>query len=397
MEILYISHCVPWPPDKGDRLRAFHSVSGLLGRHPVHLACLARNANEAAAISELRGRLASVRIEVLDFRWSCLRGLLEFARGGSFTAGFHHVPALQDHVRRLIASHPIGAVVLLSSATALYAPDGIPFIADWGDVDSEKRLQYARVRFPGLAQRLEGLRLRQVERDYALRSRRTFLITPNELALFRQIAPNAPLGCAGNGVDADMFDPGLAPAVPAGLAGRKYLVFVGVLNYFPNTEGICRFAREVFPELRRRDPELELVIVGRNPPRGVIELGKGEGITVTGAVDDVRPYLAAARAVVTPLRIARGIQNKVLEALAMGKPVLASEEVCRTFLPDLPAGVVCCASPDDYARAAARLPDTAEVDWTIVRAARSRFTWSGNLAPLMAELDSIEREAAGRG
>ena len=392
MEILYVAHCVPWPPDKGERIRAFHSVSHLAEHHRVHLACIAKSPAEAAAPSALRERLASVRIEVLDVRPAILRGFLGAARGGSFTTAFHAIPALRAHVRSVIATRPIKAVVLLSSATACFAPTTIPFLADWGDVDSEKRLQYARMRFPGLPHRIEGHRLRQAERHYAQLSRRTFLTTPNELHLFETIAPAAPLACSGNGVDVDFFDPRAAPHVPAELAARNYIVFVGMLNYFPNADGVRQFAETVFPALRRQDPALELLLVGRHPTREVVNLGRQDGITVTGAVDDVRPYLAAARAVIAPLRLARGVQNKVLEALAMGKRVLASEEVCRTFMPELPAGVIRCTSADDYLRAAAALPATPDVDGSIVAAARRRFSWSGNLAPILAELAQIERD-----
>ena len=392
MEILYIAHCVPWPPDKGDRIRAFHSVDNLTKRHRVHLACFTRNAQDADAVSELRDRLASLRIEVLDLPTSLLRGFVGVARGGSFTVAFHHSPALQAHIRSILANHRIDAVVLLSSGTAAYAPATVPFLADWGDVDSEKRFQYARMRFPGFPHWFEGRRLRRVERDVALRSRRTFLTTDNELRLFRQIAPEAPLACCGNGVDVDYFNPGSAFVTPPQLRGRNYIVFVGVMNYFPNSDGACWFAEQIFPQLRQRDPQLELVVVGRDPSQDVAKLANRPGITVTGAVVDVRPYLAAARAAVVPLRIARGIQNKVLEALAMGKSVIVSEEVHRTFMPDCPVGVIACRSPGDYADAVANLPMTPAPDWSIADAARARFSWSAALDPLLSELDALEQQ-----
>jgi polysaccharide biosynthesis protein PslH len=394
VEILYIAHCVPWPPDKGDRIRAFHSVSNLTKHHRVHLACFTRNAQDADAVSELRHRLASVRIEVLDLPTSLLRGFLGLARGGSFTVEFHRSPALQAYIRSVLVDHRIEAVVLLSSGTAAYAPDTIPFLADWGDVDSEKRFQYARMRFPGLPHWFEGRRLRRIECDVALRSRRTFLTTDNELQLFRQIAPEAPIACCSNGVDVDYFDPRSTFGVPPQLRGRNYIVFVGVLNYFPNSDGACWFADQIFPQLRQRDPQLELVLVGRNPSHDVATLANRPGITVTGAVEDVRPYLAAARAAVVPLRIARGIQNKVLEALAMGKRVLVSEAVHRTFMPHYPVGVIGCRSPDDYADAVADLPATAGPDWSIADATRARFSWSAALAPLLSELDRLEQSTA---
>ncbi|MEO8716104.1 MAG: hypothetical protein ABI369_13925, partial [Acetobacteraceae bacterium] len=200
MDILYVSHCVPWPPDKGERIRAFNSLRLLLGQHRVHLGCLARSEAEAAAGSELRERCASVRIEVLDPRRAIVRGLTRFALGGCFTTAFYWNRDLQAHIDSVIRTVPIGAVVLLSSGMASYAPETTPFLADWGDVDSEKRLQYAKVRANGIAHRLEGMRLRRVERDVASRARRTFLATENELGLFRSFAPGVPAGCAGNGV-----------------------------------------------------------------------------------------------------------------------------------------------------------------------------------------------------
>ena len=390
MELVYVAHCVAWPPDKGDRIRVFHSVRELVKQHNVHLACIARSEEESKAESYLRDYCSSVKIKTLD-RWRALaRGLTSLARGGSFTTKFFYDPELHAHIRAMISAHPIEAAVLSSSAMAGYALDDIPFLADWGDVDSEKRLEYARLRVGGVLHSLEGRRLRQVEREYGERSHRTFLTTLNELNLYQNIAPEAPAVLAGNGVDADFFAPISERHVPEKLRNRNMLLFVGVMSYYPNADGASRFAHEIFPALRQRDPSLELFLVGRNPSWDVMQLAKLDGVTVTGAVPDVRPYLASARAAIAPLRIARGIQNKVLEALAMGKAVLASEEVCRTFHPDLPFGVKCCVSTEDYIEAMSSLPKSAKPDLAIAEAARQSFSWSNKLAPLLAALASIE-------
>lgn len=389
MDVLYVAHCVPWPPDNGQRIRAFHTLSRLARHHRVHLACLARNEQEAAAVSKIQELCASVHVQILDRRRAVMRGLLHFARGRSLNTSYYLHPALRSYIDSLLLRFPIEAAVILSSPMAPYAPTAIPFIADWGDVDSEKWLQYAEMRFPGLPQRIEAHRLRRIEVEYARRSQRTFLITRNELELFRGIAPDAPLGCAGNGVDFTYFDPARVD-VPNDLRHRKFLAFVGVLDYFPNSDGVSWFSEAVFPELRRGDPEFELLLVGRNPARNVLRLAHQRGVTVTGTVADVRPYFAAARAVIAPLRIARGVQNKVLEALAMGKHVLASEEVCQTFRPVLPKGLVCCRSPEDYVRAVTSLPATSEPDNAIVAATHERFSWEASLDPLIAELDRMK-------
>jgi sugar transferase (PEP-CTERM/EpsH1 system associated) len=391
MDILYVAHCVPWPPDNGQRIRAFHSLSRLARHHRVHLTGVARSEQEVASASILQTLCASMQFQILDRRRAFVRGLLRFAAGQCFNTAYYSHPELHAYIESILRRFPIGAAIIVSSPMALYTPRNVPFIADWGDVDSEKWFQYARARFPSFPQRLEARRLRKIECEYALRSRRTFLITSNELQLFRSIVPEAPLDCSGNGVDFDFFDPA-AVDVPDELRGRKFLAFTGVLSYFPNSDGVIRFAEAVFPELRRRDPDLELFLVGRNPTRGVIRLAQKPGITVTGTVDDVRPYLAAARAVIAPLRIARGLQNKVLEALAMGKKVLASEDVCGTFRPHLPTGLVCCQSVDDYVRAVATLPATSEPDAAILEATRMRYTWDANLDPLIDELDRIAQD-----
>ena len=393
MDLVYVAHCVAWPPDKGDRIRVFHSVRELAKQHNVHLACIARSEEEARAESYLQNYCSSVKIKTLNRRQALTRGLASLARGGSFTTAFFYDPSLYSHIREVISLHPVKAVVLFSSATAGYAPDDIPFIADWVDVDSEKRMEYARLRVGGFVHRLEGRRLRQVEREYGERSHRTFLTTASELSLYQRIAPGAPAAVAGNGVDTDFFSPIPECRVPAQLRHRNILAFVGVMSYYPNADGVSRFARETFPALRQRDPSLELFLVGRNPSPEVMRLAKLDGVTVTGAVPDVRPYLASARAAIASLRIARGIQNKVLEALAMGKAVLASEEVCRTFAPHPPFGVTCCASTQDYIEAIRSLPRTSKPDLAIAQAARQCFTWSNKLSPLLAALADIEAPA----
>ena len=191
-----------------------------------------------------------------------------------------------------------------------------------------------------------------------------------------------------NGVDFDYFDP-LLPHDPPDLH-RRFVVFVGAMDYYPNADAACWWASHVFPQVRRRQPDMEFFVVGRNPTRAVRRLAGQPGITVTGAVADVRPYLSAAEAVVAPLRIARGIQNKVLEALAMGKRTLASAAVCDTFGQELPLGIVPCRSPQDYLRFFQQGRTASTGSSAAIRgAARRRFSWNTNLQTLTAELESI--------
>ena len=175
----------------------------------------------------------------------------------------------------------------------------------------------------------------------------TLLTTENERNILLGFAPGANAEAMENGVDTQYFDG--KPRLAADAQGR-FIAFVGTMDYHPNIEAVRWFARQVFPILRRRIPGLNFLVVGRNPVNAVRRLESMDGVRILGGVPDVRPNVASASALVAPLRLARGIQNKVLEALAMGREVFASSEVCRTFGDNLPAGVVQCSSVAEYVR-----------------------------------------------
>src|SRR6185295_6371650 len=201
---------------------------------------------------------------------------------------------------------------------------GVPAVLDMVDVDSAKWEQYAR--FARLLMRpvyaLEAKRLRAYEASLAGRFERIVLATSNERRLYEAFAPDARAAAVSNGVDFDHFKPLDLPK-----ADNPSLIFTGQMDYFANVDGVVFFAREVMPRLRERFPDLELVIVGRSPVPAVRALAELPGVSVTGAVGDVRPFLARAWAFVAPLRIAQGVQNKVLEAMAMDLPVVCSDRV----------------------------------------------------------------------
>jgi sugar transferase (PEP-CTERM/EpsH1 system associated) len=386
MDILFLSHCVPAPPDKGEKIRSYHELTRLAAQYRVHLACFAKNRSEVEDARKLEDRCASVYVEPLGPARLARAGL-SYLAGSCLTASFYGSRRLREHVRSL-AARPLFAAVVYSAVMAQYAPAGIPAVLDMVDVDSEKWFQYARMRPLGMLYRAEGRRLRRLEADCASQAACTLLSTANEARLLWSFAPGANVRYMENGVDFDYFDPALTHE-PADLR-RRFVVFVGAMDYYPNADAACWWASHVFPQLRRQQPDMEFLVVGRNPTRAVRRLAGQPGITVTGPVADVRPYLSAAEAVVAPLRIARGIQNKVLEALAMGKHTLASEAVCDTFGQELPRGIVPCRSPRDYLRffqqgrtASTGLPAA------IRGAARGRFSWNTNLQTLAAELESI--------
>ena len=244
-------------------------------------------------------------------------------------------------------------------------------------------------RWPGFLYALEGRRFRRQEIEDSKRVRRVLLSTAAEVELFRSFGGSASARCLSNGVDVDYFDPSRSEVLPE-LNGRRLVAFIGTMDYYPNIEAAIWFASEVFPELRRRDPRMEFFVVGRNPSKAVVCLGEEPGVTVTGSVADVRPYIAASLAVVVPLRIARGIQNKVLEALSMGKAVLASDPICRTFGAPLPCGLIRCGSGREFIDAALAIPQQPGLSDPSIRAqAQQQFPWHRALDVLSEEVDAL--------
>jgi sugar transferase (PEP-CTERM/EpsH1 system associated) len=344
--------------------------------------CFARSEGEEAAARELAGKCASVYVERFHPVPALAGAAFRFAAGKCLTLAYYESARMKAYVESLPRPE---ATVAYSTAMAQYAPEGVPLLLDMTDVDSEKWFGYSSTRRFGWVYAMEGRRLQSQEGAWARRAKATTVVTLAEAALLRSIVPEAAIRCSGNGVDFDYFDPERTPRLPE-LEGRRFLVFLGAMGYHPNIDAVCWFSREVFAELRRRDPGLEFLIVGRDPSRAVRRLTEQAGVSVVGTVADVRPYLAGSLAVVAPLRIARGVQNKVLEAVAMGKRVMASPAVCETFGGDVPEGVVRCESAGDYAGYG-----EAPADGSIRRRACEQFRWESGLETISAELSKIYR------
>ncbi|HUZ73893.1 MAG TPA: TIGR03087 family PEP-CTERM/XrtA system glycosyltransferase [Stellaceae bacterium] len=331
--LLFLTQRIPYPPDKGDKIRSWRILQHLARRYHVHLGCFYDAPEDARHIPFLETVCASVCCVPLRpalARWRSLKGLV---RREALTLGYFEDARLQRWVDALVRAHAPSQVFVFCSAVAPYAINhrAARRIIDLVDVDSEKWGQYAQSRpWPlSAVYAREQRKLLAFERRIASAFDGTLLASSAEAELFRRLAPEAAarVHAMPNGIDAAFFDPDrdypnpfprLAPAV----------VFTGAMDYWPNIQAATWFAREAVPLIRRRWPSLEFWIVGANPVAAVRRLG-GDGIVVTGRVDDIRPYLAHAAAVVAPLWIARGVLNKVLEAMAMAKPMVATPEACE--------------------------------------------------------------------
>lgn len=336
-EILFIAHRVPFPPDRGDKIRSYNELAHLARHAPVHLAALAddpRDLEHGAALSGLcashcvvgRGRHRPAAL---------VEGLL---RNEPLSVSLFRNPALSNYVDRIVATRPLAAVFVYSGQMATYVPRLPPetrFVMDFCDVDSRKFAAYGREGWGPMAwiNRREGRLLGRFEVATARRADASLFISAAEAALFRGLdgAGDTETSVIENGVDLVHYDPAQSqegPEIIRGMAG-PFIVFTGQMDYRPNVEAVADFATRSMPVIRQVVPNAQFLIVGRNPIEAVRRLGALPGVVVTGEVPDPRAYLAAADVVVAPLRIARGIQNKVLEAMAMACPVVASREAAE--------------------------------------------------------------------
>ncbi len=329
--VLLLVHRMPYPPNKGDKLRSYHLLRHLQRRHRVFLGCFADSAEDEAHVAELRALCPDLFVTRLDRRRAAARSLRSWLRREPLTLGYFEQPEMRAWVQATARSQRLDATVVFCSSMADYAPAGIPTLVDLVDLDSAKWAQFARTQHGprAWAYRYEARALLAHERRLALRSEAVFFATALELSAFEAAAPDC-RGRAevmGNGVDVAHYAPSHQLANPF-RADELPLVFTGSMGYWPNVDAVCWFVQAMLPGLRRQFPQLRLHVVGREPARAVRALAS-EAVVVTGAVDDVRPYLQHAAAVVAPVRLARGIQNKVLEAMAMAQPVVTTEACAR--------------------------------------------------------------------
>lgn len=333
--LLFLVHRIPFPPNKGDKIRSFHLLRHLAKRYDVHLGTFADAAEDLAHGPELAKYATSHHVEPLDPRAARLRSVTAFLTGEALTLPYYRSAVLQKWVRRTVAEHGIRKAVVFSGAMAQYVQDlDLHVVLDFVDVDSAKWSQYADHRsWPSsFVYRREGERLLSFERGAAARSACSVFVTRSEAELFAELAPE----CKGRvhviemGVDTAYFSSDAQRASPFA-AGEAAIVFTGAMDYWPNIDGAVWFAQQVMPEVRSVRPDARFYAVGMRPAAAVSRLADGAGTVVTGKVDDVRPYLQHAAVVVAPLRVARGIQSKVLEAMAMARPVVTTQAAARSI------------------------------------------------------------------
>lgn len=384
--VLLLTHRVPFPPDKGDRIRSYNLLRYLSERATVSLGCLGDEPWTQDALRVIDSLTESSCIAPIGFSRKIYGGL-SLLSGRSITEGWFYSRRLARWIDEVSRKQPFDAVVCFCSGMAGYTSrpglEQAPLILDLVDVDSEKWLQFSR---SGSGPKswllgLEGRRLRRVERQVGDRAAVVTLVSDEEAALYRQLAPSANTIAVGNGVDFGYFQR------PEGVVRNPHsAVFLGALDYRPNVDGIRWFCRDVWPSIRSRYSAASLKIVGRRPTAAVRALADAPGVSIHADVPDVRPYLFEAAAAIAPLQVARGVQNKVLEAMACETPVVASAQALEGISAVAGRDALSAEAPDDWLQSIGRIFDDVALADRLSQSGRthveSHFDWNARLAPL---------------
>ena len=332
-DIIYLVHRLPYPPNKGDKIRSYHLLCHLLDRYNVHLGCFVDDDADSVFVPEVRKMCKSLYVGNINpalARIGSLRGLLT---GEPLSIPYYRNGGMAKWVRHTMQQNAVAAIVGFSSPTAQFVLGAeyshLTRLMDLVDIDSDKWRQYADKTSGPMRwiYRREAERLLDFEQQIAREFDGVMLVSDNESDMFRnQVGAFADkIYTVCNGVDVGYFDPAGHFENPFP-DGALPLVFTGMMDYWPNVDAMSWFAREILPAVRAKNGDAGLWVVGASPTREVQSLAELAGVTVTGKVPDVRPYLKHAALVVAPLRIARGVQNKVLEALAMERSVVSTSQ-----------------------------------------------------------------------
>jgi len=347
VRILYLCHRVPYPPNKGEKIRAFHQLRAIGARHEVDLFTLADQPEDMAYRSVLAQYCRRVTVSRLSPTVARLRALSSFFTRTPLTLPYFYSAELAAEVRKALLERSYDRIFVYCSSMAQYVEGvkQIPVVTDLVDVDSDKWRQYAAsttLPFSAVYRR-EARYLREYERTVCERSASVLVTTEREAQLVRQISDTAPVWVVPNGVDTDYFKPSATRPESA----RPTVTFTGDMSYFPNEDAVVFFAREVLHLIRKSVPEVRFLIVGRNPSRTVRRLREIDGVEVTGFVPDVRAYLAQTHVAVAPFSVSAGIQNKILEAMSYCLPVVATSRTVRGLSAEVAEIVEIADSPEE--------------------------------------------------
>jgi len=387
MRILYVCHRFPFPPKRGGKIRPFNMIKHLSGDHEVTVASLVRSSTEAAEADGIAPFCYLYRACKVNPTIQSLRMVMRLPSLLPSSFGFFYSRSLARTVQQLLQHRSFDLIFVHCSSVARYVADiaSIPKILDFGDMDSHKWLDYARFKpFPmNTGFWLEGAKLRREEQRLA---RRFDLCTTTTRAEWDTLESYR---CANatdwfpNGVDTEYFAPG------DGRYDPDLISFMGRMDYYPNQKAMFDFCANVLPLLRKHRAAIKLEIIGADPPPAVRRLARLPNVNVTGSVPDVRPYLRRSALMVAPLSIARGTQNKLLESMAAGVPVVTSA-LAAAGVDAIPGEHLHVATTsEEYCNAILSVLSDPEERTRLARSGRDRMQSHHNWESSMRRLDSI--------
>ena len=388
MRILFLTHRLPYAPNRGDRIRSYHLLRLLARHHEVHVVSLVHDDEEEGHLAEVAASVASARVARVPKLRNRLAAVLALAGNRPLTHVLLASPSLTDVIRESVQQAQPDVVLSFCTgvAPAVFAPplDHVPCVLDMVDVDSQKWAALAETNSGPMKwiYRREERTLGEFERRAMQRAIATTVVSDRERDLAERVIGRPTLTIP-NGVDLERWSPPTHhPVFPE-------IVFCAVFDYEPNEQGALWLVSEVWPLVKRQQPSARLKLVGMNPTPRIRALASEGSVDVTGAVDDVRPHIWRASAAVAPLWLARGTQNKVLEALAGGVPCVVTPAVMEGLPEDTRAGCLCRDNAADFAEAIVaclRYPPTDDRRKAIRQTVKD-FGWDSQLRPFLRLLE----------
>ncbi len=328
--ILFLVHRIPYPPNKGDKIRSYHFIKGLAENYQIHLAAFIDDPEDWVYVDKVKELSTDSLFININPLISKIKSLLGLLTDKALTLPYYQNTQMQAWVDKTIEDNNIEKVFIFSSAMAQYIQHhhNLDIIVDFVDVDSDKWLQYSqKAKWPmnWIYQR-EAKKLLEFDSKIAKLAKMNIFVSEEESNLFKTLVDSDPekISYVNNGVDIDYFS--IKAKYISPYNKNNIIVFTGAMDYWANVDAVLWFVKEVFPLIKQTCHNAEFYIVGSKPTKTVIQLANVDGVFVTGRVEDIRPYLFFSNIVVAPLLIARGIQNKILEAMAMGKAVVATPQ-----------------------------------------------------------------------
>lgn len=390
-DLLLLVHRIPYPPNKGDKIRSFNLMKALSQHYTVHLGCFIDDPFDKQYIETLNQWCATVFCVNQDKWQAKLRALSGFLTRQAITLPYYFSFAMTAWVKETIKRHKIEKVLVYSSSMAQYVDkadyQAISKVIDFVDIDSDKWRQYAE-KSHGVKRwfyQREARLLLQYEKQICQHFNSSLFVSDDEASAFRAMLPSElhhKVHSVLNGVDTDYFSPETPACKTEQTLPEQYIVFTGAMDYWANVDAVCWFCQNVWPRLKQLYPKLHFVIVGGKPSAEVRALSQQAGVLVTGRVDDVRPYISNARFAVAPMLIARGIQNKVLEAMAMNKAVVCSAMAMEGINAPASEDAVIAEGTEGFISACKQQLERTSLPFTNRQWILHNFTWQQTLVKL---------------